>query len=230
MAFDRTTAITANTTIGTDSDVDTSGAQVIDTIALTDGVVVSAITTRDLAASDIGAQATLTFGIADGAVAKCNDVVADNDYLRIDGTEIEGRSVSEVLSDIGAEAADATIVKTGASSTFTTAQIPSTRVAAFEQPNFGDYQNFVFTLASGTNAFTEPGTEAGNTGQTGVIVLIQPSGGDGVVTWHADYKPVGGAVADLTATNAAVDILPYMIQADNNILIGAPQLDLKATS
>ena len=113
---------------------------------------------------------------------------------------------------------------------WTKAQVPYTRTAAFEQPNFDTYQNFVFTLASGTNAFTEPSTEASNAGQTGVIVLIQPTGGDGVVTWHTDYKPVGGTVADLSDSNGAVDILPYCIQADNNILIGAPQLDLKATS
>jgi len=54
--------------------------------------------------SDIGAQAALTFGIADGAVAKCNDAVVDNDFLKIDGTEIEGRTAAEVLSDIGAQA------------------------------------------------------------------------------------------------------------------------------
>ena len=30
--------------------------------------------------------------------------VADNDFLRVDGTSIEGRSASEVLSDIGGQA------------------------------------------------------------------------------------------------------------------------------
>ena len=28
--------------------------------------------------------------------------IADNDFLRVDGTSIEGRSASELLSDIGA--------------------------------------------------------------------------------------------------------------------------------
>ena len=51
-----------------------------------------------------GKQDALTFGISDGNVAKCNDAVVDNDFLKIDGTEIEGRSASEVLSDIGGQA------------------------------------------------------------------------------------------------------------------------------
>ena len=33
--------------------------------------------------------------------------IADNDFLRVDGTSIEGRSASEVLSDIGATTATA---------------------------------------------------------------------------------------------------------------------------
>ena len=43
-----------NTIIGVDTDLDTSGAEVIDTISLTDGVVVSDITTRNLTLSDLG--------------------------------------------------------------------------------------------------------------------------------------------------------------------------------
>ncbi len=49
-------------------------------------------------------------GISSGNVATFTSGVADNDFLRIDGTSVEGRSASEVLSDIGAttaaEAAD----------------------------------------------------------------------------------------------------------------------------
>jgi len=40
-------------------------------------------------------------GISSGNVATFGTGVADNDFLRVDGTTIEGRSASEVLSDIG---------------------------------------------------------------------------------------------------------------------------------
>ena len=44
-------------------------------------------------------------GISSGNVATFTSGAADNDFLRIDGTSIEGRSASEVLSDIGATTA-----------------------------------------------------------------------------------------------------------------------------
>tara|TARA_R100001129_G_scaffold186295_1_gene177435 strand:- start:1094 stop:3535 length:2442 start_codon:yes stop_codon:yes gene_type:complete len=52
----------------------------------------------------ITATATLDTGISNNNVPKFTSGVADNDFLRVDGTAIEGRSASEVLSDIGAQA------------------------------------------------------------------------------------------------------------------------------
>jgi hypothetical protein len=49
--------------------------------------------------------ATLSTGISNGNLAVFTSGAADNDFLRIDGTSIEGRSASEVLSDIGATSA-----------------------------------------------------------------------------------------------------------------------------
>jgi len=46
----------------------------------------------------------LTAGISDGNVLTANDAVVDDDFLRINGTEVEGRTASEVLGDIGAQA------------------------------------------------------------------------------------------------------------------------------
>ena len=45
----------------------------------------------------------LTGGIANTNVLKANANIVDNDFLRVDGTSIEGRSSSEVLSDIQAQ-------------------------------------------------------------------------------------------------------------------------------
>ena len=44
-------------------------------------------------------------GISSGNVATFTSGAADDDFLRIDGTSIEGRSASQVLSDIGGQAA-----------------------------------------------------------------------------------------------------------------------------
>ena len=48
-----------------------------------------------------------TSGISSGNVATFGSGVADDDFLRVNGTTIEGRSASEVLSDIGATTATA---------------------------------------------------------------------------------------------------------------------------
>ena len=55
----------------------------------------------------ITATATLSTGISNGNVLVATSGIADNDFLRVDGTSIEGRSASEVLSDIGATTASA---------------------------------------------------------------------------------------------------------------------------
>tara|TARA_Y100001937_G_scaffold18412_1_gene25418 strand:+ start:357 stop:965 length:609 start_codon:yes stop_codon:yes gene_type:complete len=49
---------------------------------------------------------TLTTGISSGNVPVFTSGVADDDFLRVNGTSIEGRSASEVLSDIGAGTGD----------------------------------------------------------------------------------------------------------------------------
>ena len=53
----------------------------------------------------ITATATLSTGMSNNNVPKFTSGVADDDFLRVAGTAIEGRSASEVLSDIGATTA-----------------------------------------------------------------------------------------------------------------------------
>jgi len=58
-----------------------------------------AMTLNDVA---ITSTATLSTGISNGNVLVANANVVDNDFLKVDGTSIEGRSASEVADDIGA--------------------------------------------------------------------------------------------------------------------------------
>ena len=78
------------------------------------GDLVAANNLSDLASAStartnlgLGGAAVLEVGISNTNVLQANAVVADNDFLRIDGTTVEGRTAAEVLSDIGAQAADA---------------------------------------------------------------------------------------------------------------------------
>ena len=54
--------------------------------------------------SAITTVATLSTGISNGNLPVFTSGVADDDFLRVNGTAIEGRSASEVLSDIGGQA------------------------------------------------------------------------------------------------------------------------------
>ena len=75
--------------------------------------------------------ATLSAGISNGNVLVATSGVSDNDFLRVDGTSIEGRSASEVLSDIGGQAS----LTFGISNT-NAVQIDSTTVADDEFARF----------------------------------------------------------------------------------------------
>jgi len=123
----------------------------------------------------------------------------------------------------------ANIVATNAQNTFTKAQVPSTYTAALSATSgvldFDTYQNFIVTLASGSNTLAAPTTEASQIGQTGVIVFIQPSSSSaGTLSVHGDYETPAGGTITLSSANSAYDVLPYIVKADNSILLGAPQL------
>ena len=91
--------------------------------------------------------------------------------------------------------------------------------------DFDTNQNFILTLGSGANTLDNPTTEASNVGQTGAMIFIQPSSGSaGTVSLGTDYETVGGSGLTLSSTNSAYDVVPYIIKADNSILLGTPQL------
>ncbi len=80
--------------VGTFGSLDVSGNVDVDGTLEAD-----AMTLNDVA---ITTTATLSTGISNGNVLVANASVADNDFLRVDGTSVEGRSASELADDIGA--------------------------------------------------------------------------------------------------------------------------------
>ncbi len=114
---------------------------------------------------------------------------------------------------------------------WTKAQIPKTysdtfaNLATTGTLDFDTYQNFVVTLTTGTNAFQNPTTDTGNVGQTGVIVFVQTSAA--TATFTGNYKTIGGSGITLSTwtTGTVIDVVPYIIKAEDEILLGAPQLN-----
>ena len=156
--------------------------------------------------------------------------------------EIVGTTATQTLSNktitglvIGTDvqAYDADTTKNDVSNTWTAAQQGNTQTDSIlctncrqrhRRTRLRHLPEFCDHFGAGTNAFTNPTTDAGNTGQTGVIVLIQDSSAS-TATWTSDYKNVGGSAPTLSSGSSKVDVLPYVIQADNTILLGTPQLD-----
>jgi len=133
----------------------------------------------------------------------------------------------------GAVSLQGVVVKTSDQNTFTKAQLASTYTAALSATSgvldYDTYQNFIITLASGSNTLAAATTEASQVGQTGFIIFIQPgSSSAGTVSLHGDYETAGAggsASLVLSGTNNQYDVVPYIIKADNSILLGTPQLN-----
>jgi len=97
-----------------------NGVTLAETIADTVGAMVGSNTETNIAVTYEDSDNTLDFavasGISNGNLLAANANVADNDFLRIDGTAVEGRTAAETLGDIGAApaAGSSNIVTTGA--------------------------------------------------------------------------------------------------------------------
>ena len=160
-----------------------------------------------------------TVNVSDSAT----DVVGDTTPQLGGDLDVNGNSiVSTSNGDINLTPnGTGRIVLGNASVTATeTATISTTKTLDFDTN-----QNFILTLGSGANTLANPTTEASNVGQTGAMIFIQPSSGSaGTVSLGTDYETVGGSGLTLSSTNSAYDVVPYIIKADNSILLGTPQL------
>ena len=133
-----------------------------------------------------------------------------------------------VGSDV--QAFDSDNAVTDAQQTFSKAQIGSTYTAALSATSgvldFDTYNNFIITLAAGSNTLAEPTTEGSQVGQTGYMIFIQPSSGTAAsLSLHGDYESVGGSGITLSSSNNQYDALGYIVKADNSILLGTAQLN-----
>ena len=136
-------------------------------------------------------------------------------------------SANQVLKTDGAgNLAFVTPFSTSAQNTFTASQVASTYTGTGLTLDLDTYQNFIITLSSGSNSLANPTTEASQIGQTGVIVFIQPSSSTaGTVSLATDWETAESAGLTLSSANNDYDVVPYIVKADNSILLGSPQLN-----
>jgi len=178
----------------------------------------SAITNAKIANTTIDVTAKIT-----GAVPVANGGSAST-------SASAARTALGVAVGSDVQAFDSDNAVTDAQQTFSKAQIGSTYTAALSATSgvldFDTYQNFIITLANGSNSLAEPTTEASQVGQTGYIIFVQPSSGTAAtLSLHADYEsPASGGIA-ISSGNNDYDVLGYVIKADNSVLLGTPLLN-----
>jgi len=159
------------------------------------GELVSTVATQSLTNKKIPDDENLSFGTDSDAFIKYDETT--DDRLKIGGANVE----------------------------FEKAVIGATNTSSGLTLDFDANQNFFVTLSSGANTLAQPSTEANNIGQTGFIIFIQPSSGNAAnLSHHTDYETAGASTLTLSSTNSAYDVVPYIIKADNSILLGTPQL------
>ena len=178
----------------------------------------SAITNAKITNStiDVTAKITGAVPIANGGSASTSASAARTALGVAVGSDVQAFDSDNALTDT--------------QQTFTKAQIGSTYTAALATTSgvldFDTYNNFIITLANGSNTLAEPTTEGSQVGQTGYMIFIQPSSGTAAsLSLHGDYEsPAAGGIA-LSTANDDYDVLGYVIKADNSILLGTPLLN-----
>ena len=178
----------------------------------------SAITNAKITNStiDVTAKITGAVPIANGGSASTSASAARTALGVAVGSDVQAFDSDNALTDT--------------QQTFTKAQIGSTYTAALATTSgvldFDTYNNFIITLANGSNTLAEPTTEASQVGQTGYMIFIQPSSGTAAsLSLHGDYEsPAAGGIT-LSTGNNDYDVLGYVVKADNSILLGTPLLN-----
>jgi hypothetical protein len=183
-----------------------------------------------LEASAAGDAGTLQVaqGISQHDVAQFDTGVVDDDFLRINGTAVEGRSASEVLSDIGAQAAltfgiaDTNAVKIDSATVadndyakFTASGLEG-RTASETKTDLSldNVENTALSTWAGTTNITTLGTIASGTWEGTTVALDQ--GGTGMTSIAKGSVLVANAADTLSAASGVTDghILTYTSSSD----------------
>ena len=177
------------------------GSSIVTTGALNSGSITSGFGAIDVGSSNLTATGTISLGATS---------FNDNNI-----TNVGSIALDSIASDAG----------TGTAITFGAGNVPNTQTAGSQSgnvtPDFSQYTNFILTL-TGNIVLQDPGDEVA--GQSGIFVFIQDGTGSRTLS-HADdrYFVAGGTSITLSTGANAIDIVPYFVQADGKIHLGAAQ-------
>ena len=135
------------------------------------------------------------------------------------------------ITNVGSIALDsiASDAGVGTAITFGAGNVPNTVTEAASgnyTPDMSQYTNFVLTVSNSNNCtLITPADPDEVAGQSGIFVFIQDGTGGGTLSHANDtYRTAGGTAITLSTAADAIDIVPYFVQADGTIHLGAAQL------
>ena len=179
-----------NTIIGTDSDIDTSGANVIDALVMTDGVITS------------HSVRTMTLGNLGFTGATNANYITNNNQITNGAGYITGIS-SNALTNV--------------SQTFTNAQrgeITSYSGGGTITLNMNDSNNFSSTL-TGNRTLANPSNLT--VGQSGSIFITQDGTGSRTLAFGSYWDFSEGTAPTLSTSSSAVDRIDYIVRTTSSI-------------
>jgi hypothetical protein len=199
----------SNSVIGADDS--TASAKGIVIVAGGDGISVSYSSGTATSAVDLATNSGLEIssnklqiakGISQHDTAQFAAGVVDDDFLRIDGTTVEGRSASEVLSDISAAPA------AGSSNIVTTGALDSGSITS----GFGN-------IDTGSSTITTTGAVSTGTIAAGDDVTIADGKGIVIDSTPADdgYTGIYGVYANATGSTITKGQVVYMTGTANQV-------------
>ena len=196
----------------------------------------------------LGTASVLDTGISDTNVAKFTSGVADDDFLRVAGTAIEGRAASEVLTDIAASpvAGSSSIVTVGTitAGVWQGTAIASSYVATLNQDTTGtaaiattvtvadessDAECFpLFVTAATGNLGAKSGTNLTFNSNTGVLTA---TGFAGPLTGNVTGNASGTALTVTQAAQSAITSVGTLTTLTvDEITIDASTIDFNGTT
>jgi len=212
----------------------------------------SATEAASSATSAASSAASITTGISENNILQATAGVADNDFLRVDGAKVEGRSASEVLSDIGAApaAGDSNIVTTGAlnsgsitsgfgsidngSSAISTTGAVSGGSAVLSSSSSGEFNALTISQANNTSGNEsrirfKRTTDAGSDREVAAIVADRAGGNDTDLVFETNTDGADGAVEKMRLNHLgilSVDQLFGLGDTDTGLALGANGADI----
>ena len=177
------------------------GGNIVTTGALNSGSITSGFGSIDIGSSALSTTGSVTLGATSFGDANI--------------TNVGSIALDSIASDAGVGTA-ITMSAGLAGSTHT-----NTSVSGTVAPDMSQYTNFVWTL-TGNLVLDDPGDEVA--GQGGIFVFIQDGTGSRTLSHAANqYFSAGGSAITISTAASAIDVVPYFVQADGKIHLGAVQ-------